>query len=152
MKDSVLSARLSTTGLGGNGASQERRAPFTVILAASKFVRVACVFLLFRITQQMPALACNALVLGISAFFFLVLQRPWSDSRVSITPKQWLRIFTQAVLHGASVCLWIVGLRLCGPVKSTLLFDFGDVIFMGISGTCLALEWRRPLKFQVAIV
>ncbi|CAK8692395.1 unnamed protein product [Clavelina lepadiformis] len=66
-----------------------------------------------------------------SAGTFLLIQKPFSSGQ-KLNKKQWKYIFRHALLGLVSNLLWLSALKLCGPLRTILVYEHGEPILIAM--------------------
>ena len=67
---------------------------------------------------------------------------------------QWMRIFQYSVLVGGTGVLWTLGLALCGPLRTILLWEHSEIAMLSAVGSLFTLgsaKGRSTIFFLVGL-
>eukprot|EP00118_Oscarella_pearsei_P019473 m.207153 g.207153 ORF g.207153 m.207153 type:complete len:328 (+) comp39692_c0_seq11:151-1134(+) len=91
-----------------------------------------------------------------SSVLLLPLQKPLSSGK-RLNLRMWFRVARYTVLGLIVSLLWIFGLKMCGPLRTVLLFQHSDVVLLGIislftqGGPFLPSKYRGAILFLLGL-
>ncbi|CAG2187916.1 MSC2 [Mytilus edulis] len=128
---------------------------YVIILAVSKFLRAAGLFLSYDLLKIIPVVQFLFIIKTGSSLPLLILQKPFSSSK-RLSKSQWFRIGKHAVFGAFLSLLWLFGLTLCGPFRTILLFEHSDLVIISGASALFTANGGGPAKrsflFLIAIL
>ncbi|XP_065912027.1 proton-coupled zinc antiporter SLC30A5-like [Dysidea avara] len=118
-------------------SSRTRNTQAPVVIIAIKAAKVLVCFTLFDLLPLVPNILLLFLVTLGCAGLLVGLQRPFSSSK-RLTRPVWIKICCYSVLVAIVNVLWIAGLASCGPVRTTLLWDYSEVAMAAVLSMLLS--------------
>lgn len=102
-----------------------------------KFVITLCMFWVYEVLQGVSLgfflfgfKACSAVIL-------ILWQKPFSRGS-RLTRQQWLWIIQVSFVSLVCSAMWLTGLRLCGALRTTLLWDHSDIAILAVLNSILS--------------
>ncbi|XP_071151934.1 proton-coupled zinc antiporter SLC30A5-like [Mytilus edulis] len=122
---------------------------YVIILAVSKFLRAAGLFLSYDLLKIIPVVQFLFIIKTGSSLPLLILQKPFSSSK-RLSKSQWFRIGKHAVFGAFLSLLWLFGLTLCGPFRTILLFEHSDLVIISGASALFTANGGGPAKSRGA--
>ncbi|XP_052101161.1 zinc transporter 5-like [Mytilus californianus] len=123
---------------------------YVIILAVSKFLRAAGLFLSYDLLKIIPVVQFLFIIKTGSSLPLLILQKPFSSSK-RLSKSQWFRIGKHAVFGAFLSLLWLFGLTLCGPLRTILLFEHSDLVIISGASALFTANGGGPAKSRGAV-
>lgn len=123
---------------------------YVIILAVSKFLRAAGLFLSYDLLKIIPVVQFLFIIKTGSSLPLLILQKPFSSSK-RLSKSQWFRIGKHAVFGAFLSLLWLFGLTLCGPLRTILLFEHCDLVIISGASALFTANGGGPAKSRGAV-
>ncbi|XP_063433767.1 proton-coupled zinc antiporter SLC30A5-like [Mytilus trossulus] len=122
---------------------------YVIILAVSKFLRAAGLFLSYDLLKIIPVVQFLFIIKTGSSLPLLILQKPFSSSK-RLSKSQWFRIGKHAIFGAFLSLLWLFGLTLCGPLRTILLFEHSDLVIISGASALFTANGGGPAKSRGA--
>jgi zinc transporter 5/7 len=88
-----------------------------------------------------------------SAGVFLLFQRPFGNhGNQGLTRRQWLKIVQGSGLSLITSLIWLVGLNMCGGLRTVLLWEHSDMALLGMINAILSLGTHAKSRGGVLFV
>lgn len=106
-----------------------------IVLLISKLFKSFGIFLCYDLLKHIHIVQLLFFSLLIAALFYLLLQRPFSNSATSkkstvLNKVQYIRLFKYSILQVFIKLLWLLGLIQCGPLRTTLIFEQSEFVVL----------------------
>lgn len=131
------------------GIFRNTQAPVVVI--AIKTAKVLACFTLFDLLPLIPSTLLLCLVTTSCAVLLVGLQRPFSSSK-KLSKQLWIKIFCYSLLVTIVNLLWITGLRSCGPLRTTILWDYSEVAIAAVFSMMLSCGSHSKTRGAVCYI
>lgn len=130
-----------------------RESPPLVAVVVTKALLIASLFWAYGFLRQLPVALFLFLLKASAAVVYVLLQKPLSSGK-RISRAMWARIVQYSVLVGGTGLLWALGLTLCGPLRTILLWEHSEIALLSAVSSLLAMgsaKGRSALFFVAAV-
>ncbi|EDV26516.1 uncharacterized protein TRIADDRAFT_22061, partial [Trichoplax adhaerens] len=118
-----------------------RHSPFTMALLLSRFFHAIGIYLSYEVLKIAPLLQFLFVVKLCCALLYVILQKPISSGR-PIEKIEWYKITLHAVILVLLQWLYLIGMRLCGPLRTILVFENSDVVVLTVLSAVYSFNLR----------
>ena len=111
---------------------------FILLLTLTKSLKTFALFLTYDLLKSHHFLWILFLIMSVASIGLICVQKSFASSlslhlKKAIFYRLVKFIFWQTLIH----ILWLLGLALCGPVRTILLFEHSDLVLL----TCFQVLW-----------
>ena len=98
---------------------------YLVILLIGKLFKALGIFLVYDLLKRIHLIQLLFFSLAVASVFYVLLQRPFSSGggNKRLSKFQYVRLFKYSLVHTSVELMWLFGLTLCGPFRTTLIFE-----------------------------
>jgi len=125
-------------------------------VAVSKVFLTIAIFWAYGVLKRLPLAVFLFFLKASASVVYVLLQKPLSSGKrisramVSVFKYndgfqrfvfflQWLRVLQYSLLVAGTGVLWTLGLTLCGPLRTVLLWEHSDLALLSAMGALLTL-------------
>lgn len=124
------------------------------LLLVGKLLKSIGIFLAYDLLKRIHLVQLLFYSLVVASCVFVLLQRPFGSSSPTtkrLSRFQYVRLIKYSLFHTAIELMWLFGLTLCGPFRSTLLFEQSPVVII-CALKALFLSQTNPARTRGVLV
>lgn len=123
--------------------------PYLFLLIVTKILYCFALYLSYDVIKVLHIVQFVFFIKAGSAIILTFLQKPFSVGG-RLSKPTWIRIGRHALVGCVLNLFWMFGLTLCGPLRTLLLYEHGDLVIIA-GASALFTHSSTPSKFRGAV-